>query len=232
MEHRKVKIEVINLSFSYEEKKDVLKDINLRVFENERLSLIGENGSGKTTLLLCICGLLKFKGKVIIDGEDFKESLRRKIGFLFENPDDSLFMPRVYDDVAFGPKNFKIQGKLDEIVKSSLNKVGLKDFENRVPHHLSFGEKKKVSLASLLSYDPEIFLLDEPTLGLSPLARKEFIKLVKNLRGTVVIATHDIDFAIEISDRIIFLNKGKIKREYKENFNKDEIIKLFEENIT
>ncbi|MEN3045899.1 MAG: ABC transporter ATP-binding protein [Candidatus Hydrothermales bacterium] len=230
MEYRKVKIETINLSFSYEEKEDVLKDINLKIFENERISIIGENGSGKTTLLLCICGLLKFRGKVLIDGEDFKESLRRKIGFLFENPDDSLFMPRVYDDVAFGAKNYKIKGNLDEIVRNSLNRVGLKDFENKVSHHLSYGEKKRVSLASLLSYEPEIFLLDEPTLGLSPLARRKFMKLIKDLKGTIVIATHDVDFAIEISDRILFLKNGTIKREFQRSFRKDEIIKLFEED--
>ncbi len=212
MENRKVKIEVIDLKFSYEDKREILKGINLKVYENETLSIMGENGSGKTTLLLCIGGLLKYEGKVLIDGKEFSEDFRKKIGFLFENPDDSLFMPRVYDDVAFAPKNFGFNNNLDEIVKEALKKAGVPGFEERIPHHLSFGEKKKVSLATILSYNPEIFLLDEPTLGLSPLAKKEFIKLVKNLKGTKIIATHDISLAQEISDRIVFLNEGKIKK--------------------
>ncbi|MEO0289903.1 MAG: ABC transporter ATP-binding protein [candidate division WOR-3 bacterium] len=213
MENRKVKIEIIDLRFSYEDKKEVLKGINLKVYENETLSIIGENGSGKTTFLLCIAGLLKYKGKVLIDGKEFNESLRKKIGFLFENPDDSLFMPKVYDDVAFGPKNFGFNGNLDEIVKDALKKAGVSGFEERIPHHLSFGEKKKVSLATILSYNPEILLLDEPTLGLSPKSRIEFIKLIKNLKGTKIIATHDINLLEKISDRIIVLNEGKIEKE-------------------
>ncbi|MEO0297037.1 MAG: ABC transporter ATP-binding protein [candidate division WOR-3 bacterium] len=217
MENRKVKIEIIDLRFSYEDKKEVLKGINLKVYENETLSIIGENGSGKTTFLLCIAGLLKYKGKILIDGKEFNESLRKKIGFLFENPDDSLFMPKVYDDVAFAPKNFGFNGNLDEIVKDALKKAGVSGFEERIPHHLSFGEKKKVSLATILSYNPEIFLLDEPTLGLSPKSRKEFIKLIKNLKGTKIIATHDIEMAKEISERIIVLDEGEIKEEIKEN---------------
>ncbi|MEO0246273.1 MAG: ABC transporter ATP-binding protein [candidate division WOR-3 bacterium] len=210
MENRKVKIEIIDLRFSYEDKKEVLKGINLKVYENETLSIIGENGSGKTTFLLCIAGLLKYKGKILIDGKEFNESLRKKIGFLFENPDDSLFMPKVYDDVAFAPKNFGFNGNLDEIVKDALKKAGVSGFEERIPHHLSFGEKKKVSLATILSYNPEIFLLDEPTLGLSPKSRKEFIELIKNLKGTKIIATHDIEMAEEISERIIVLDEGNI----------------------
>jgi cobalt/nickel transport system ATP-binding protein len=211
MENRKVKIEIINLKFSYEDKKDVLKGINLKIYENEIVSIIGENGSGKTTLLLCIGGLLKYEGKILIDGEEFNENLRRKIGFLFENPDDSIFMPRVYDDIIFGPKNFGIKGNYDEIVKKSLEKVALQGFEQRVPHHLSYGEKKRVALASILSYEPEIFLLDEPTLGLSRIARENFIELIKKLKGTKIIATHDLDLANLISERIIVLNEGKIE---------------------
>ncbi|MEO0262821.1 MAG: ABC transporter ATP-binding protein [candidate division WOR-3 bacterium] len=214
MENRKVKIEIIDLRFSYEDKKEVLKGINLKVYENETLSIIGENGSGKTTFLLCIAGLLKYKGKILIDGKEFNESLRKKIGFLFENPDDSLFMPKVYDDVAFAPKNFGFNGNLDEIVKDALKKAGVSGFEERIPHHLSFGEKKKVSLATILSYNPEIFLLDEPTLGLSPKSRIEFIKLIKNLKGTKIIATHDIEMAEEISERIIVLDEGNIIKEF------------------
>jgi cobalt/nickel transport system ATP-binding protein len=137
--------------------------------------------------------------------------LRRKIGFLFENPDDSIFMPRVYDDIIFGPKNFGIKGNYDEIVKKSLEKVALQGFEQRVPHHLSYGEKKRVALASILSYEPEIFLLDEPTLGLSRIARENFIELIKKIKGTKIIATHDLDLANLISERIIVLNEGKIE---------------------
>ncbi|MEO0241956.1 MAG: ABC transporter ATP-binding protein [candidate division WOR-3 bacterium] len=117
-------------------------------------------------------------------------------------------MPKVYDDVAFAPKNFGFNGNLNEIVKDALKKAGVSGFEERIPHHLSFGEKKKVSLATILSYNPEIFLLDEPTLGLSPKSRREFIELIKNLKGTKIIATHDIEMAKEISERMIVLEGG------------------------
>jgi len=212
----KIKIEVKNLSFCYEEEKYVLKNINLKVYENETVCIIGENGSGKTTLLLCIAGLLKYKGEVKIDGEIFSEDLRKKMGFLFENPDDALFMPRVFDDVAFGPRNFGFEEKrIKEIVENSLEKVGLYGFEERVPHHLSFGEKKRVSLASIISYNPEILLLDEPTLGLSPLSRGNFINLIKNIRATKLIATHDLEMAIQIGDRIVLIDEGEIKKEWR-----------------
>jgi len=212
----KIKIEVKNLNFSYEEKKYVLKNINLKIYENETVCIIGENGSGKTTLLLCIAGLLKYDGEVKIDGKIFNEDLRKKIGFLFENPDDALFMPRVFDDVAFGPRNFGFEEeRIKEIVKGSLEKVGLPDFEEKVSHHLSFGEKKRIALASIISYSPEILLLDEPTLGLSPVSRENFINLIKKIRATKIIATHDLEMTTEIGDRIILINKGEIKREWK-----------------
>ena len=213
----KIKIEIKNLNFSYEERKYILKDINLKIYENETVCIIGENGSGKTTLLSCIAGLLKYEGEVKIDGEIFNENLRKKIGFLFENPDDALFMPRVFDDIAFGPRNFGFEeGRIKEIVKESLEKVGLPGFEERVPHHLSFGEKKRIALASIISYSPEILLLDEPTLGLSPISRENFINLIKKIKGTKIIATHDLEMVTEIGDRIVFINKGKIKGEWRE----------------
>ncbi len=212
----KVKIEIKNLNFSYEKGKLVLRDINLKFFENETVCIIGENGSGKTTLLLCIAGLLKYEGEIRIDGEVFSENLRRKIGFLFENPDDALFMPRVFDDVAFALRNFGFEEeKIKEIVRESLSKVGLSGFEGKVPHHLSFGEKKRVALASLISYSPEILLLDEPTLGLSPLSRRKFINLIKEIKATKIIATCDLKMASKIGERIVVMDKGKIKRDFK-----------------
>lgn len=232
--NKKIKIEVRNLKFSYEGRGDVLKNINLCVYENETLCITGENGSGKTTLLLCIAGLLKFEGEVRIDGTVFNESFRRKIGFLFENPDDALFMPRVFEDVAFGPENFGFaKEKLNEIVKNSLEKVGLSGFEERISHHLSFGEKKRVALAGVLSYEPEIYLLDEPTSGLSPVARRNFINLIKNIKGTKIIATHDIEIVEEIADRVILMNEGRIIKEWNDKISRKEIINfLFKLNIS
>ncbi len=216
----KIKIEIKNLNFSYDEEKYVLKNINLKIYENETVCIIGENGSGKTTLLLCIAGLLKYEGEVKIDGEIFNENLRKKMGFLFENPDDALFMPRVFDDIAFGPKNFGFEEeRIKEIVKESLEKVGLPGFEERVPHHLSFGEKKRIALASIISYSPEILLLDEPTLALSPVSKENFLKLIKSIRATKIIATHDLEVAVETGDRVVLLNKGTIKKVW----NKSEV---------
>jgi cobalt/nickel transport system ATP-binding protein len=221
----KIKIEVKNLKFSYEEQKYVLKNINLKIYENETVCIIGENGSGKTTLLLCIAGLLKYEGEVKIDGEIFNEDLRKKIGFLFENPDDALFMPRVFDDVAFGPRNFGFEEKkIKEIVKKSLEKVGLPGFEERVSHHLSFGEKKRIALASIISYSPEILLLDEPTLGLSPVSRENFINLIKKIRATKIIATHDLEMAVKIGDRTVLINEGEIKNEWRKD--KERVLKI------
>jgi cobalt/nickel transport system ATP-binding protein len=219
-------------SFSSLDYKEVLKDIDFQVSANEKISIIGPNGAGKSTLLLNIAGLMdeyfdprlnNGSGKIYIYGKHVNAKniydIRENIGFVFQNPDDQLFSTSVFEDVAFGLVNFLVKNKdlrsrdrdyIREKVCSALDKVNLKDKENEIPHFLSYGEKKLAALATVLSYDPEILILDEPSSNLDPRNRDNFINLIKSLNKTMLISTHDMDFAYEFSDRCLILNKGKI----------------------
>ncbi|MHB1347971.1 MAG: energy-coupling factor ABC transporter ATP-binding protein [Candidatus Humimicrobiaceae bacterium] len=219
-------------SFNSMAYKEVLKNIDFQVNANEKISIIGPNGAGKSTLLLNIAGLMdeyfdpksnNASGGIYICGKQINSKniydIRQYIGFVFQNPDDQLFSTSVFEDVAFGLVNFLIKNKdlrakdkdyIREIVFSTLDQVNLKDKENDIPHFLSFGEKKLVALATVLSYDPKILILDEPSSNLDPKNRDNFIKLIKYLDKTMLISTHDMDFAYEFSDRCLIMNKGKI----------------------
>ncbi len=208
-------IEIKNLSYTYPDGKIALKDINLDIFEGESIGIIGPNGAGKTTLLLHLNGILKSKNGQIkifdreISNENLKE-IRSKIGLLFQDPDDQLFMPTVFDDVSFGPVNLGLSEELViQRVRTALYQVSMSGFEERLPHHLSYGEKKRIALASILAMEPEILVLDEPTGNLDPATRREFIDLLKNFSHTKVVAGHDLEFIKEISTRVILLNHGK-----------------------
>ncbi len=206
--------------------KEALRRISFSVSEGEKISVIGPNGAGKSTLMLNVAGLLEEKyrkGEIFIAGKklDGKNiyDIREKIGFVFQDPNDQLFSVKVFDDVAFGLINYLAKKKdrragdrkyLEGIVRDSLKKVNLGKIENEISHFLSFGEKKLVSLATVLSYSPEILILDEPTGNLDPRNRSNFIKLIGNMKKTVLIATHDLDMAYDFSDRCIVLNQGKI----------------------
>lgn len=232
-------IEVKNLSYKYriskrindknevvKEYKEALKDVNFAVTKGEKISIIGPNGAGKSTLLLNLAGLVEQKnrsGEIFISGQVLNDKnlydLRENIGFVFQDPNDQLFSTTVFDDVAFGLINFlnkkkdpKSQDKkfIENVVTSSLKSVNLCGIENDMPHFLSFGEKKLVALATVLSYSPKILFLDEPSSNLDPKNREDFIKLIKGLEKTIIVATHDLDLAYEFSDRTIILNKGKI----------------------
>ncbi len=207
--------------------KNVLKGISLDIYTGEKVSIIGPNGAGKSTLLLNIAGLLESKyreGSISISGVEINEktiySVREKIGFVFQDPNDQLFSTTVFDDVAFGLINFLVKKKdprakdisfISTRVKEILLKVGLKDVEDEVPYFLSFGEKKLAALATVLSYEPEIYILDEPTSNLDPQNRHNFIDLLKNMDRTIIIATHDLDMAYDFSDRAVVINNGIIK---------------------
>jgi len=216
--------------------KHVLKNISFEVLRGEKVSIIGPNGAGKSTLLMSISALiddnnLAVKQKkekqnsdgIYIFGEKVNEknayAIREKIGYVFQNPDDQLFSTSVFDDTAFGLINFLYKKKdirykdkqfIKDKVIHTLNKVNLIDKENEIPHFLSFGEKKLAALASVLSYDPEILILDEPSSNLDPRNRINFINIVNSLDKTIIIATHDMDLAYEFSERCIILNAGEI----------------------
>lgn len=208
-------IEIKNLDFAYYNGKKILENFSLDVFEGETLGIIGPNGAGKTTLLLHLNGILGNGSKIKIfdiptaNKENLLE-IRRRVGIVFQNPDDQLFMPAVFDDVSFGPLNLGIpETEIGDLVTRFLSSVGLAGYENRISHHLSYGEKKRVAIASVLAMDPSILILDEPTTNLDPAARREFIELIKNFNHTKVIAGHDMNFIENTCQRVVVINKGR-----------------------
>ena len=208
-------IEIKNLSYSYPDGTEALHDITLDVFEGESIGIIGPNGAGKSTLLLHLNGILKGNGYIrIFDIEVNDKNLthiRSKVGLVFQDPDNQLFMPTVFDDVAFGPINMLLpKNEVKLSVEGALKEVDMLGSIGRASHHLSFGEKKRVSIATVLSMKPEILALDEPTSNLDPKARYDFIQLLKSIAETKIIASHDLDMILDICDRAIILDKGTI----------------------
>lgn len=210
-------IEVKNLSYTYPDGKEALKEISFEIKNKEKVAVVGANGSGKTTLLFCLVGLLDYKGEIKIFGEDVKKNakeVRKKIGFVFENPDDQLFNLTVYDDVAFVLKQLKVsEEEIKKKVEEVLEKLNLKGFEGRQPYHLSYGEKKKVCLATALVNSPQILILDEPTSNLDPASKRELVEILKNINTTQIVSGHDLNFVKEVADRVIILNNGYIVKD-------------------
>jgi len=207
-------------SFSYSGDAPLLQNIEFEVKAGECLVILGASGAGKTTLLKLMDGLLKnYQGEVFLDGKDIRKLKPReiysKMGLLFQNPDEQLFAPTVFEDVAFGPRNM---GFAEEEVRKrcieALELVELSGFEERSISKLSFGQKKRVALAGLLAMGHEILLLDEPTLGLDPVRERRFLGLLKRLQDerniTLVIATHQVDIVPEIADRVLILSDGRV----------------------
>ena len=207
-------LEVKNLTFGYADGTTALKDLSFSLEEGEKVAVIGPNGAGKSTLLHLLAGFrMPFTGSAMIDGDRLTESsadtLRRKLGLLFQDPDDQIFMPTVEEDVAFGPVNLKMDDVEGRVTKG-LRSVGIEHLAKKKPHRLSYGMKKRVALAGLMAMDPKILLLDEPTSGLDPRSRSELIKLLRQMDRTMLIATHDIEAAAEIVDRAIVLDVGVV----------------------
>lgn len=225
-----------NLNYSYSDGTKALKDINLSIREGEKVVIVGPNGAGKTTLLLNLNGVLEVDdGNIEIYGEDI-ENLDRKdiiehLGIVFQDPEDQLFMPTVFDDVAFGPTNLGLdEEEVKRRVSNALSSVGLSGYEDRPPQNLSYGEKKKASLASALSLEPDVLVLDEPTAELDPESRSELIGKIWELNEeegiTTVIATHDINAVPEIADRVYVLNREIVAEgTLREIFTNDELLK-------
>ena len=209
-------IRVRNLDYIYPDGTRALKGMDLDIFKGESVGLIGPNGAGKSTLLLHLNGILKGRpGSVEVLGMKVEEKnlikIRQKVAIVFQQPDDQLFMPTVFDDVAFGPINRGYcKEKVREKVREALKGVRMEGYEKRCSHHLSFGEKKRISLATVLSMQPEILILDEPTSNLDPRARRHLIKLLENLNLTKIIAGHDLELILETCQRVILLDEGEI----------------------
>ena len=209
-------LNVDNLSFEYPDGFKALENINLSLSKGERLAVLGPNGAGKTTLILHLNGILgDLNGQITLNDKAFSEEniskIRKSVGLVFQDPDDQLFMPTVLEDVMFGPKNF---GFSDELVKknsiNALEQVKMLQFKDKPPHHLSFGQKRKVAIASVLASEPELLVLDEPSSNLDPASRRELINILKNLDVSIILVTHDLPMALEICNRSVILNNGKI----------------------
>jgi cobalt/nickel transport system ATP-binding protein len=209
-------IAVEGLSFAYPDGTPALHDIDLHIHPGERIALLGPNGAGKTTLILHMNGIhLPQQGTVHVSGlrlsRDTVMEVRRRVGVVFQDPDDQLFMPTVWEDVAFGPQNLGLEGAdLDARVQAALDAVEVGDLAGRPPNHLSFGQKRRVAIAGVLAMEPQILVFDEPTSNLDPATRRELSGLLRGLDLTQLIVTHDLPYALELCERSLIIDQGRI----------------------
>jgi cobalt/nickel transport system ATP-binding protein len=212
-------LEIKELAFAYPDGNQALYGVNLSVQKGERVALLGPNGAGKTTLVMHMNGIHPTShGSIHVAGQlvDSKnkvsiKEIRSKVGIVFQDPDDQLFMPTVGEDVAFGPYNMGKRGaELDAIVDDALNLVGMIEFKDRPPHHLSFGQRRRVAVATVLAMKPEILVLDEPSSNLDPASRRELADILRSLDITMVMVTHDLPYAYELCARSVILKGGVI----------------------
>ncbi len=209
-------VETRHLKHVYADGTIALKDVSFRVEHGEAVGIIGANGAGKSTLLLHLNGYLTAtSGNIIIGDEQLTKAslavIRRTVGMVFQDPDDQLFMPTVYDDVAFGPINQGLSPQeIEARVREALFRVEADELRDKPPYHLSGGEKKRVAVATVLSMRPEILVLDEPTNGLDPHARRQLIALLKAFHHTRIITSHDLDMVLELCERTIVLHEGEV----------------------
>jgi cobalt/nickel transport system ATP-binding protein len=210
-------VQVEGLSYVYAGGVQALADVSFEIAAGESVGLVGPNGAGKTTLFLCMSGVLRTSGGRLrvagIDPADPHErtALPAKLGIVFQESDDQLFNPTVFDDVAFGPLNLGLEpNEVRRRVAESLARVDLTGLEARVPFHLSGGEKRRVALAGVLAMQPQVLLLDEPSIHLDPRGRREFIRLINDLEVTKIIATHDLELVLATCGRVIVIDEGRL----------------------
>jgi cobalt/nickel transport system ATP-binding protein len=208
-------IEMRGVDYTYPDGTPALNDVSLSVQAGERVALLGPNGAGKTTLALHLNGVLsaqqgevRVAGKVV-DSASLRQT-RRRVGMVFQDPDDQLFMPTVAQDVAFGPINFELPD-VEQRVERALAAVGMSAVAQRAPHHLSFGQRRRVAIATVLSMDPEILVLDEPSSNLDPASRRELAEVLESLDVTMLMVTHDLLFAWQLCPRSIVLDRGEVR---------------------
>jgi cobalt/nickel transport system ATP-binding protein len=225
-------LHVSDVRFAYPDGHVALDGVDLRIGRGERVALLGPNGAGKTTLVLHLNGILADGGSygggshghgshgggtVTVGGlavsrdRAVLSEIRRRVGVVFQDPDDQLFLPTVAEDVAFGPANLGLRGaELDARVDEALAAVGMSDHRDRAPHHLSFGQRRRVAVATVLAMRPEILVLDEPSSNLDPASRRELAEILRTLPVTLLMVTHDLPYAMELCDRSVILDAGRI----------------------
>ena len=206
---------VENLSFQYPDGHAALQAVSLKISPGEKVALVGPNGAGKSTLMLHLNGILAGQGDLCVAGMALtKENLplvRARVGMVFQNPDDQLFSPTVFEDVAFGPLHMGLpETEVRQRVERALTQVGMSQYANRLSHHLSVGEKKRISIATVLSMEPEILVLDEPSAGLDPRARRALINLLSEMELTMLVSTHDMRLVAELFPRTVVMDGGQI----------------------
>ncbi|RIV36750.1 energy-coupling factor ABC transporter ATP-binding protein [Micromonospora radicis] len=211
-------LDVRGVRYAYPDGHVALHGVDLTVAQGERVALLGPNGAGKTTLVLHLNGILAAtEGSIAVGGLPVTTDrarlaeIRRRVGIVFQDPDDQLFLPTVAEDVAFGPANLGLRGpELAARVDEALTAVGMAEHRDRAPHHLSFGQRRRVAVATVLAMRPEILVLDEPSSNLDPAARRELAAILRTLPVTLLMVTHDLPYAFELCDRSVILDGGRI----------------------
>lgn len=208
-------LQIHDLNFAYPDGFVALRGINLSICEGEKVALVGPNGAGKSTLMLHLNGILGENNQISIAGlsVDSKNlpTIRALVGLVFQNPDDQLFSPTVFDDVAFGPLHMGLpEDEVYQRVEEALAAVQMSDFGDRLSHHLSMGQKKRVAIATVLAMRPQIMILDEPSAGLDPRTRRSLINFLRDLPITMLVSSHDLRMVQDIFPRMIIMDEGKI----------------------
>ncbi len=208
-------LRVQDLHFRYPDGHVALRGVSLEVHPGEKVALVGPNGAGKSTLMLHLNGILLGEGRVEVCGLRVEKAnlprIRALVGMVFQNPDDQLFSPTVFEDVAFGPLHMGLpEAEVRRRVAEALAQVGMEDYADRLSHHLSMGEKKRAAIATVLAMQPEILVLDEPSAGLDPRARRQLIRLLHALPNTMLVSTHDMRLAAECFPRMVIMDQGRV----------------------
>jgi cobalt/nickel transport system ATP-binding protein len=211
----RIAVSLRDVFYAYPDKTIAIDGISFEIGIGEKVALIGPNGAGKSTLVTLLNGVLRGQGTIEIFGTKLEKksikTIKSKVGIVFQNPDDQLFCPIVYEDVAFGPMNFGFSKQnITERVKKALSEVGLQGYENRSSLNLSYGEKKLASIATILSTNPSLIVFDEPSSNLDPFHRRKIIDWIRQSNRTIIIATHDLDMVAETSQRVLVLREGKL----------------------
>ena len=208
-------IEFRNVSFSYDRQQPVVEGLSFSIQKGESVGLIGANGAGKSTIMKLLLGLLSGKGQILVDGLTMNKqnlaAIRQKIGFVLQDSDNQMFMPTVYEDMIFGPRNYGLsKEETERRVDAVLNRLGLVELKHRYNHKISGGEKRMAAIATILTMEPETILMDEPSTALDPVNRRTVINTINTLPQTKLIASHDLDMILDTCQRVILLSHGKI----------------------